>query len=369
MIRPTSSSAPVPRGRSTYRSAARPALLGAMLLVAAACNGADAAPGDERVTAIPVRVARPEFRRALPPIELTGTLGAKEEVPLAFKIGGVVTRVAVEAGQAVQAGDVLAELSLAEIDGQVRAALEGRDKARRDLARAEKLYADSVVTLAQLEDARAQRDVAEAQAKAAEFNRQYAVITAPASGVVLRRQLEAGQLVGAGAPVLVLRTDRRGFVLRASAADRDAVRIRDGEPATVTFDAFPGDEFRGVVERVGVAALPGSGTYEVELAVQSAGRRFVSGLIGRATMQPRASTAVPLIPAEALLEVDGAFASIFVVEPDGRTARRRRVRVAFLDGGFAALAGGVDSTTRVVTSGATRLADGSAVSITPEPQP
>ena len=155
-------------------------LLLPLLLITAACGGADAAPRDESVRAIPVRVAKPEFRKDLPPIVLTGTVGAKEEVPLAFKIGGVVTRVAVDAGQAVAEGDVLAELSLTEIDAQVAAAREGLAKARRDFARAEKLHVDSVVTLAQLEDARTGLDVAEAQAKAAEFNRQYAVIRAPA---------------------------------------------------------------------------------------------------------------------------------------------------------------------------------------------
>lgn len=346
----------------------RSALL--LLLVAAvACGGADASPVDDAVRAIPVRVAAPEFRKDLPPIELTGILGAKEEVPLAFKIGGVVTRVAVEAGQQVNEGQVLAELSLAEIDGQVSAAREGLAKARRDFARAEKLYADSVVTLAQLEDARTGLDVATAQAKAAEFNRQYAVIRAPASGVVLRRQLEAGQVVGPGTPVLVLRTARKGIVLRAAAADRDAVRIAVGERATLTFDAFPGDQFGGEVERIGVAASPTTGTYEVELSVEQGTRRFVAGLIGRARLYPKAGADLPFIPAEALLEVDGINASVFVLNEDGRTVTRRRVRVAFLDHGYAALDGGMDSTVRVITAGATRLSEGSQVTVSAERAP
>lgn len=341
-----------------------------LLLVATlACGGADASTVDDAVRAIPVRVVAPEFRKDLPPIELTGILGAKEEVPLAFKIGGVVTRVAVEAGQQVTEGQVLAELSLTEIDGQVSAAREGLAKARRDFARAEKLYADSVVTLAQLEDARTGLDVATAQAKAAEFNRQYAVIRAPASGVVLRRQLESGQVVGPGAPVLVLRTARKGLVLRAAAADRDAVRIAVGERATLTFDAFPGDRFGGEVERIGVAASPMTGTYEVELSVEQGARRFVSGLIGRAQLYPKAGADLAFIPAEALLEVDGANAAIFVLNEDGRTVSRRRVRVAFLDHGFAALSGGMDSTVRVITAGATRVSEGSLVTVTTERAP
>ncbi len=347
----------------------RSLVLPLLALIAAACGGADATPLDDATRAIPVRVVRPEFRKDLPPIVLTGTLGAKEEVPLAFKIGGVVARVAVEAGQAVREGDVLAELSLTEIDGQVSAAREALAKARRDFARAERLHADSVVTLAQLQDARTGLDVAEAQAKAAEFNRQYAVIRAPAGGVVLRRQLEAGQLVAPGVPVIILRTERRGLVLRAAAADRDAVRIDAGARASMAFDAYPGEHFVGTVERVGVAASPMTGTYEVEISVDPAGRRFVSGLIGQAELRPKAGTSLAFIPAEALLEVDGAKASLFVLAADGKHVERRDVRVAFLDRGFAALVGAMDAGTQVVTSGATRLAEGTAVTVTTERNP
>jgi len=335
----------------------------ALLGFAAACGGADATPASEDVAAIPVRVVTPAFRRSMPPIVLTGTLGAKEEIPLAFKIGGVVARVAVEAGQAVREGEVLAELSLAEIDAQVSAARDGRDKARRDHDRAVKLLADSVVTASQAEDARTGLDVAEAQLRAAEFNQRYAVVRAPADGVVLRRQLEVGQLVGPGAPVLVLRTERKGLVLRAAAADRDAVRLKEGDAARVRFDAFPDRSFAGRVERVAVAATPMTGTYETEISVQAAGQRLASGLIGRAELATRAATALPTIPAEALLEVDGDRASVFVLR-EGDTVRRVAVRVAFLAEGDAAIASGLDASMRVVTAGATRLADGARVRVT-----
>jgi RND family efflux transporter MFP subunit len=335
------------------------ALAGAFLL--AACGAAE--PPIEDAELVPVRVVRPSMRRELPPVVLTGTLGAKEEIPLAFKIGGVVTRVAVEAGQAVREGQVLAEISLTEVEAKVAAAREARDKAERDLARLRALHADSVATLSQLEDARTQFEVAQAQLGAAEFNRRYAVIRAPAAGIVLRRQLEAGQLVGANLPVFVLRSARRGMVLRAAAADRDAVRIAVGERATVTFDAFPGDRFGAQVERVAVAASPVSGTYEVELAMEPTRRTLVSGLVGRAVLRPTGDVALPFIPAEALLEADGPWAAVFVLAPDGATVRRVRVRVAFLDGTMAAIAGGLADTAHVITSGATRIAEGDRVRV------
>ena len=355
--------------RTTNRTSIMIPLIALTLLATASCGGAEDAPAAEATARIPVRVVSAESRTTMPPIVLTGTLGAKEEIPLAFKIGGVVARVAVEAGQSVREGEILAELSFAEIDAQVSAAREGRDKAQRDMARAERLLADSVATRSQVEDARTQLDVTSAQLRAAEFNRQYAVIRAPASGIVLRRQLEVGQLVGPNTPLIVLRTERRGLVLRAAAADRDAVRLKAGEPASIAFDAFPDQDFSGRVERVGVSAMPTTGTYEVEITVQAGRQRLSSGLIGRATMSPRVMIAIPMIPAEALLEVDGAAASIFVLDSTGDAVHRIAVRVAFLDGAMAAISDGLPANARVVTAGATRLTEGAKVSVTVERTP
>ncbi len=339
----------------------------------AACGGSgEAASGSDRVVAapIPVRVIAPSPRRTRPSIELTGTIGAKEEVPLAFKIGGVVARVGVEVGQRVRAGDLLAELSQTEIAAQVSAAREGRDKAQRDLDRARALYADSVVTLAQVEDARTQLEVADAQWKAADFNRQYAAVRAPAAGVVERRQVEVGQLIAPGVPVLVLRTERRGFVLRAAAADRDAVRLSVGDRASVRFDAWPGNSFDARIERIGVAASPLTGTYEVELSLESAGRPLATGLVGHVSVLHAAAEPMDFIPASALLEVDGEWASVFELNEDGSTVRRVRVRIAFLDAGMAALHGAPRGAEwRVVTAGASRLRDGDRVTITADDTP
>ncbi len=338
---------------------------GALLAVTALACGGDAPPPVEDVAAIPVRVAAPYLTAAEPPIVLTGTLGAKEETPLGFKIGGVVASVAVDEGDRVREGQLLAALSLTEIEASVAAAREGRDKARRDLTRVEALQQDSVATLSQLEDARTGLQVAEAQLRAAEFNRQYAEVRAPANGVVLRRQIEAGQLVAPGTPVFVVRLERGGLVLRAGAADREAVRLSEGIPAMVSFDAYLGESFDGRVERVGVAASPMTGTYEIEISVNPANRSLASGLIGRARITPGASSPAVTVPTESLLEVDGRWASVFVLAPDSSRAERRRVQVLWMDGGVAALAGGVDTTSRVITAGATRLSDSTRVRVVP----
>src|SRR5438128_12578851 len=168
-------------------------------LVLAACGrGGAVAPhaGD----AVVVRVAPVTVDRIAPPVTAPGTLGPKEEVTLSFKVGGVVSRIFVDEGRVVRAGDTLAELDLSEIDAAVVRARSAAEKAERDLTRAQRLYGDSVATLEQAQNAETGRDVARAELETATFNRRYAIIVAPAAGVILKRSAEPGELVQAGMP-------------------------------------------------------------------------------------------------------------------------------------------------------------------------
>ena len=96
-----------------------------------------------------VRTVPIEFSTEAAPINVSGVLARRTEAELAFKIGGIVEAVAVRAGDSVAKGQVLARLRFDEIDAQVSAARSAVDKARRDLARTEKLQSGAVGALLQ----------------------------------------------------------------------------------------------------------------------------------------------------------------------------------------------------------------------------
>src|SRR5919108_2826806 len=142
----------------------------------AACGGSDGQEVDAVAVPIAVRSAPVTNAMVARPIVAAGTVAPKDEISLSFKIGGVIERIAVDPGDVVRAGQVLAPLDLREIDAGLTKARSAAEKAERDLARARRLYADSVVTLAQLQDAETAAELARADRDAAAFNRRYAVI-------------------------------------------------------------------------------------------------------------------------------------------------------------------------------------------------
>ena len=335
-------------------------LLLPVVLDACARGNATTRPVDQPVV---VRVAPVSMEKMALPVSGTGTLGLKDEVTLSFKIGGVVARILVDEGQRVRAGQVLAALDLGEIDPGVTRARSVAEKAERDLARGRRLYADSVVTLEQVQDAETGRDVARAELQSVEFNRRHAVIVAPASGVIFRRRAEPGQLVEAGDPIVVFGSHARGQVVRVGLADRDAVRIRRGDPARVRFDALPGQQWTGAVSEIAAAADPATGTYQVEVSLPQA-IALASGLVGTVEILPSAEHPVALVPVESVLEADGTTGNVFTLGPDGR-AERRPVTLAFLAGDRIAIAAGLEGVQRVVTDGAAYLDHGDRVEVRP----
>jgi multidrug efflux system membrane fusion protein len=312
----------------------------------------------------PVRTTVVAEGPASPPLEFTGVVAARDELRLSFKVGGVVQRVTVREGDHVRKGQVLAQLDPTEIGAQVEQARQLSEKAERDRQRGEALYADQVIPLEQLQNLRTQAEVAASQLRAARFNRQYAAITAPADGVVLRRTVEERELAAPGQVLLVLGRADSGFVVRFAVADRDVVRLKQGAPLELRLDAWPEQVFTAEVRQIAGAADAASGLFEIEATLAPTKQALATGLVGRVRLQPESGGAkLAYVPIGAVLEGHNDHARLFVAEGD--IARRRDVQVAFITADSVALRGGVKPGEKVIAVGAPYVEDGGRIAIAP----
>lgn len=346
----------------------RTLLLTSLLLPVLAACGEGATEGAATPAAIPpraVRVAAVETGPAMPPVIATGVVSTREESRLSFKVGGLIRDILVREGDTVTAGQRLAVLETTEVDAGVMQAREAHAKARRDLQRGEQLFRDDVITREQLDDLGTAEAVARAQLDAAQFNRRYAEIVAPAAGRVLRRLAEPRELVGAGQPVLQVSRGEDGFTLKLGLSDREFVQLRLGDRAQLRFDALPGRVFAGTVVERGQAADPRTGTFPVELSIEAGDAPLASGLIGRAEIAASAGAAQSLdyVPLEALVEGSSQSSLLFLYDAKTQQVQEQRVAVAFLAGSRAALAGKLPAGSRVVTDGAAYLHAGETVRV------
>ena len=334
-----------------------------VLTYAVALTGCSSPAAESAADHTAVHVVAATAGPATPAILTNGVVANKEEMRLSFKVAGVIKSIHVEEGHAVHAGERLAEIEQTEINAQLEQARALAEKAQRDLARGERLYADEVISLEQLQDLRTTAATARAQLQGVQFNRGYSVITAPADGVVLRKLAQERELVPAGQAVLVVSAHGRGYVVRAALADRELVQLKLGDPAEVRLDAYAGRLLHGTLSEISGAADEKTGLFPVEVRLESPPPALASGLVAKLRLAPAAGRARALtyVPIGAVVEGSGDVASVFVV--DGSRARRREVRVAFIDPSGVALAAGVAPGERVVTDGALYLEDNDPIDI------
>ena len=335
-------------------------LLRLLLLLAAlaGCKPTEQAPARE-----PARVGTGIVTTgpAQPPILTNGVITTREELKLSFKVSGIVRAIAVDEGQIVRAGQQLAVLELTEVDAQVEQARQLAAKAERDLARSSRLRTDEVISEEELEAVRTQAAVARATLRAAEFNRSFSAIVAPRDGVVLRKLVEEREFVQPGQSIIVVGPQAGGFVVRAALSDRDVVRLRLGDPATLSVDAFPEQALVGRITVLPGAADAASGLFNIEIELAATPVKLVSGLSARVRIDPvvAGEVTLPYAPIAAVIEADGDRAAVFVVEKG--TATRRAVRIAFIAPTAIAVAEGLKAGEKVVTDGALYLEDGASV--------
>lgn len=298
-------------------------------LALAACGGSPAQP--DRVAAPPkVRIAQVggagEGTRAIAGV---GSVALRSEAQLGFTSTGRILRVAVNEGDAVHRGQLLAALDTTSVAADLAQVDAERTRAAAEYRRSATLLKQGWVTAPRVESARAALLAAEAQARSARFRRDTAAIVAPGPGVVLARLAEPGQVVTAGAPVLVIGEQASGYVLRLPLSDRDAAHVAVGAAAQVTFAALDGATLAGRVIEVAGRADRATGTFAVEIALP-ADPRLRSGQIGNVRIAGRpvssGDTGASLaVPASAVFAARAGEGFVYVVDPASRRVAQRRV--------------------------------------------
>lgn len=310
-----------------------------------------------------VKTSQPELSTSPIPVVGSGLLASATELRLSFKTGGIISELHATEGKTVRKGEVLARLDLSEINAMVAQAREQVEKYRRDLDRVKNLYRDSVATLEQVQDLRTALALARAQYEVATFNQQHSVIKAPADGRILKRYAEAGELTSPGAPIVYMaQSGGSSFVLRIAVADKDVVRLQNGDSASLSFDAWPGETFSGRVSEIAGAADPATGTFAIELQLDPQERMLKNGFIGKAVIFPAAQEPYYKVPMDALVDGEADKARVFELSAD-KKVYKKTLRPQYIAQDYFTVPATANLQKPLVTEGAAYLSEGETVTV------
>jgi multidrug efflux system membrane fusion protein len=311
---------------------------------------------------IPVRLTRVEKRLLSRPIRTSGLLSSSAEMKLSFKIGGIIEKLDVDEGDYVEKGQILAALKLDEIQSQVKLARKGFEKTERHYQRAKNLYADSVATLEQLQDAETGMEVARSHLNIAEFNLEHSKIIAPENGRILKRLAEKNELIAPGYPVFIFGTVGHDWIVRVGVTDQDVVHLTLGDSASVSFDAYEGVSFPAKVREIAGAPDPMNGIFEIELLLRQNQYKLINGFIARVEIFPEKKKPVCLIPFDALVEADGKQSFVFLPSDDGK-AIKQPITIAYLTNHKVAVSQGLENVNHLISDGASYLKEGAYIHV------
>lgn len=301
-----------------------------------------------------------------------GEVRARQEVALSFRVPGKIAQRYVDAGARVKSGEILARLDDSDLALQSQAAAASVQalKADRDLAAAElKRYSELVgpqlVSKSLFESKKAQAAAAQsryqqalAQAKVNDNQTAYAVITAPAAGVISQRLAEAGQVVAAGQTVFNFAQDGARDVA-ITVAERHLSELSLGQPVAVELWTEPGTRYAGKIREIAAAADSLTRTYAVRIALDDATTLTQLGQSARVLLSKNTGSSLR-IPMSALTDADGKPA-VWVFNPKDGKLHRQPVHVLGYGAQQAEIGGGLDAGQWIVQAGVHMLRDGEAV--------
>jgi membrane fusion protein (multidrug efflux system) len=344
---------------------------------AAIAQGSSFQPPPEAVTSIVAQ--QQQWPGTLSAI---GTVEAVHGVTVSADLPGVVERIDFTSGRPVRAGQVLVRLDTSQEVAQLAAADAQRELADLNLERSRKLLEQAVVSQAEFDRMAAEAKSAGARSREIRATIERKQIRAPFSGVLGIRQVDLGQYLNGGDPVVPLQSMDPIYV-DFSLPQQEVGQLRVGAEVRVSADSLPIGSPVGKITAINSVVDEATRNVQVQATFQNPRGQLRPGMFVEVQVVLGTTTPVIALPASAISYAPYGNSVFIVSEMKGPTgAKYRGVRQQFVKlgasrGDQVAVVSGVKPGEEVVTSGVFKLRNGAAIVVNnatmpannPSPQP
>jgi membrane fusion protein (multidrug efflux system) len=335
----------------------------------AIAQGAAFQPPPEAVTTI---VAQQEQWPAT--LSAIGTMAAVQGVTVSPDLPGMVEKILFESGQAVRQGQVLAVLDTRQEQSQLAAIEAQQNLARLTFDRMQGLLDEKVISRAEFD--RATADTRQTDARVAEIKTiiERKTIRAPFTGILGIRQVNLGQYVGSGDPLVLLQSLDPIYV-NFSVPQQSAGQMPVGRSVRITSSDVGGGEWTGRVNAIDSQVDEATRNIQVQATLANPMGTLRPGMFVQAEVALGAAQPVVALPASAISYApygDSVFIVTDLKTEDGKTyrgVRQQLVKLGPARGDQVSIVSGVKPGDEVVTSGLFKLRNGAPVQINNAVQP
>lgn len=326
-------------------------------------------PPPEAVTTL---VAKSETWPAT--FSVVGTMAAVHGVTISADLPGTVDSISFDSGRPVQKGEVLVQLDTRQEKAQLAAMEAQRDLAKINHARMQQLVSEGVISRMDYDKAMADQKATEANVGEIRAAIDRKTIRAPFSGILGIRQVNLGQYLAAGNPIVPLQSVDPIYV-NFSVPQQLTAQMKPGHIVHLTSDSLPGLAFTGRINAIDSVVDEATRNIQVQATVTNPGGKLRPGMFVEVGVGVGANRSVIPLPASAVNYApfgDSVYVVSDVKGPDGKTfrgVRQQFVKIEGSRGDQVAIISGINPGDEVVTSGVFKLRNGAAVAVNNKVQP
>jgi membrane fusion protein (multidrug efflux system) len=293
-----------------------------------------------------------------------GSIMAIQGVTITPEIAGTVTEIAVESGAVVSKGDLLVRLDTSSEQAQLRAVEAQVELARINLTREQSLRKETIGSQSDLDSAEATMKQTQANADAIRAVIDKKTIRAPFAGQLGIRQINLGQYVDAGKPIVWLQTVSPVYA-DFTLPQQELARLTNGMATRLRVDAYPDRPFEGTLTAINPGMDQTTRSVGLRATFDNPNQLLRPGMFVRVEVLLPETKELLVVPATSVLRAPSGD-SVYIIEPaaageGGLKVRQQLVRLGAERGDFVSVESGLKAGDRIVSAGQFKLRTGMSV--------
>ncbi len=294
-------------------------------------------------------------------VNAVGTMRASQGVTVSAEVPGTISKIHFVSGQSVKQGDLLFELDTSIEHAQLESARATAELAEVNLKRSQELRASRSIAQSELDTSEARAKEAQAALSQIRATLEKKIIRAPFDGRLGIREVDVGEYLNPGSPVVSLQAIDPIYV-DFSLPQQLLSKVADGFELRVNFDTYPDRAFAGVVEAIDPDLDLTNRMFRIRGKLPNPDGALRPGMFANVSVvQPESSTVVAIPGTSVYYQAYGD--TIFVVKEaeEGKSVEQRFVSIGRTKGDYVSIESGLAAGEVVVTTGAFKLFNGRTV--------
>jgi RND family efflux transporter MFP subunit len=314
---------------------------------------------DRSHVAIPVTYTEVAYLPVNRQLVLPAVLEPLNEAVISVNAQGKLKTLNIELGSVVKKGQVLGSIDSRLKELNLESTELTLNKLQGDYQRNKELLEGNATTEISVNESKYSYDNTRIQAEQLKQQISDGLVVSPISGVIVKKNLEAGEFVNPGTPIATV-VDVTQLKANVKVNETDAYKLKDGQSVSIFCDVFPGEEFGGSIRYVSPRGDE-SHNYEVEIVLKNSSKvQLKAGTYIRVSFHTESSGDALQIPKVALVE---GIKNPYVYVVKDTKAEMRKITVGREIGENIEVLGGLQKGEKVVVSGQINLSEGSIIEV------